>query len=135
MRSFSSNRRWNLASPTRPSTTPTKAVYICAKIGHPKLPVDYGYLVHQVRATGNGSEMRSRFFIGGKYAGVRKKGKLAEMATLLIRKFKSLPDNFGPDLLRHCAEEMNHLAAFLPKLYQQYHDQLVINGGIFNRAR
>ncbi len=116
---------------------PDQAVYICAKIGHPKLPVDYGYLVHQVRTTGNGSEMRSRFFIGGKYAGVRKKGKLAEMATLLIRKFKSLPDNFGPDLLRHCAEEMNHLAAFLPKLYQQYHadNQLVINGGVFNRAQ
>ena len=42
---------------------PDKAVYICAKLGHPDLPVDYGSLVHQVRATENGAEMRSRFFI------------------------------------------------------------------------
>jgi DAPG hydrolase PhiG domain len=41
---------------------PEKAVYICAKIGHPDFPVDYGYLVHQVRATPTGAEMRSRFW-------------------------------------------------------------------------
>lgn len=116
---------------------PEKAVYICAKLGHPDLPVDYGYLVHQVRTTDNGAEMRSRFLIGGKYASVRKKGKLAGMVTDIIRKFRSLPDNFGPDLLRHCAEEMNHLAAFLPQLYQQYHtdNQLFINGDIFHRSQ
>jgi FAD/FMN-containing dehydrogenase len=117
--------------------SPDKAVYICAKLGHPDLPVDYGYLVHQVRAIENGAEMRSRFFIGGKYASVRKKGRLAEMATDIVRKFKRLPDNFGADLLRHCAEEMNHLAAFLPRLYQQYHadNQLFINGNIFHRSQ
>ncbi|HRD83298.1 MAG TPA: FAD-binding protein [Saprospiraceae bacterium] len=114
-----------------------QAVYICAKLGHPDLPVDYGYLVHQVRATANGAEMRSRFFIGGRYAGVRKRGKLAAMVTDIVRRFKSLPENFGADLLRHCSEEMNHLAGFLPALYRQYHSdtQLAVNGEVYHRAR
>jgi len=114
-----------------------QAVYICAKLGHPDLPVDYGYLVHQVRATANGAEMRSRFFIGGRYAGVRKRGKLAAMVTDIVRRFKSLPENFGADLLRHCAEEMNHLAGFLPALYRQYHSdtQLAVNGEVYHRAQ
>lgn len=116
---------------------PEQAVYICAKIGHPDWPVDYGYLAHQVRATATGAEMRSRFWLGGKYAGVRKTGKLAEMVTEIVRKFRSLPDNFAPDLLRHCAEEMNHLAAFLPQLYGQYKNdnQLNINGNIFYKEQ
>ena len=111
---------------------PEKAVYICAKLGHPQLPVDYGYLVHQVRATENGAEMRSRFFIGGQYSGVRKQGKWATVVSGIIRKFKSPPPNFAADLLQHCAEEMNHLAAFLPTLFRQYHtdNQLVINGDV-----
>jgi hypothetical protein len=30
---------------------------------------------------------------------------------------RAIPDQVGLDLLRHCAEEMNHLARFLPALY------------------
>lgn len=97
-----------------------KAVFICAKIGHPELPVDYGYLVHQIRATTEGAEMRSRFWLGGKYVSVRKKGRIAEVVTEVLKKFKSLPDNFAQDLLRHCSEEMNHLAKILPSLYQKF---------------
>lgn len=115
---------------------PEKAVYICAKIGHPDLPVDYGYLVHQVRAVAGGAEMRSRFWIGGRYAGVRRKGRVAQLATGALRKLKSMPDSFATGLLRHCAEEMNHLAAILPHLYQQYNvdNQLFINGDIYTKA-
>ncbi len=115
--------------------SPEKAVYICAKIGHPDLPVDYGYLVHQLRAVEGGSEMRSRFWLGGRYAGVRKKGKLAEIATEILRKFKGLPHDFAPNLLRHCAEEMNHLASILPALYQKYHQEqaLAISGQVYSR--
>ncbi|WP_051210692.1 DAPG hydrolase family protein [Runella zeae] len=99
---------------------PEKAVYICARLGHASLPVDYGYLVHQVRAVEGGCEMRSRFWVGGAYVSIRRQGFLADLATEFIRKLRSLPKNFAPDLLRHCSEEMNHLAAFLPQLYKEF---------------
>lgn len=107
-----------------------KAVYICARLGHPTLPVDYGYLVHQVRKTSNGAEMRSRFWVGGKYVAIRKKGKFAEAITSVLKIVKSLPKNFGYDLMQHCSEEMNHLAEFLPQLYKEFNkeQELQISG-------
>jgi len=112
-----------------------KAVYICARLGHPTLPVDYGYLIHQVRKTSNGSEMRSRFWVGGKYVAIRKNGRAAEAVTSVLKMLKSLPKNFGYDLMKHCAEEMNHLAAFLPELYHEFHDtkSLAISGIIHQK--
>ena len=111
-----------------------QAVYICAKIGHPTLPVDYGYLVHQVRATANGSEMRSRFCLGGQHISLRYKGKIAEIATEVLKKLRNLPENFAQDLLRHCAEEMRHLANILPELYPQFaRETLAISGTITPR--
>ena len=35
-----------------------------------------------------------------------------------------MPDKLGLDLLVHCAEEMNHLARFLPALYRKAHGPL-----------
>lgn len=112
-----------------------KAVYICAKLGHPTLPVDYGYLVHQVRKTAEGAEMRSRFWVGGKYVSLRKEGKIAEAVTAILKTFKSLPKNFGHDLLKHCSEEMNHLAAFLPQLYNSFfnENELIISGLVHSK--
>lgn len=114
---------------------PEKAVYICAKIGHPDLPVDYGYLAHQVRAVPGGSEMRSRFCLGGQFVASRIKGKIAAVATGILSKFKPMPPNFAHDLLQHCAEEMNHLAGILPDLYRQFYsnDALAISGDILQR--
>ncbi|WP_020596248.1 DAPG hydrolase family protein [Spirosoma panaciterrae] len=116
---------------------PEKAVYICARLGHPTLPVDYGYLVHQIRAIEGGSEMRSRFWVGGQYVSVRKTGILADLASEFIRKVRSLPQNFAPDLLQHCAEEMTHLAAFLPALYAENNrksDDLQVAGLVTRRS-
>ena len=115
---------------------PEKAVYICAKLGHPKLPVDYGYLVHQVRSTANGTEMRSRFWVGGKYVAARHDDFLNKAAVTVLKKFKSLPDNFGHDLMLHCAEEMNHLASILPELYKKYASdtEVAISGKTINRG-
>ncbi len=115
---------------------PSKAVYICARIGSPSVPVDYGYLVHQIRAVEGGSEMRSRFWMGGQNVQVRKEGKIAELATSFIRKMKSLPPTFAQDLLRHCSEEMNHLAAFLPEIYaemNQTEEKINVEGRVINR--
>lgn len=38
-------------------------VHICARVGLSALPVAFGWLVHQVRPTDDGAEMRSRFFL------------------------------------------------------------------------
>ncbi|MEM9052450.1 MAG: FAD-binding protein [Bacteroidota bacterium] len=111
-----------------------KEVYICANIGHPKLPVDYGLLVHQVRQTSRGTEMRSRFFVGGKYVSARNENFLSKMAIAVLKRFKSLPKNFAQDLMLHCAEEMNHLASILPQLYKKYggEEKVAISGSIIS---
>ncbi|GAB4413644.1 MAG: hypothetical protein OHK0039_20790 [Bacteroidia bacterium] len=98
----------------------SEAVYICARLGHPTLPVDFGWLVHQVRHTDTGAEMRSRFWLGGPYLHLRSEGLVADAVSALLRKLPILSADFAPDLLRHCAEEMNHLAGVLPGLYAAY---------------
>lgn len=103
-------------SPEAVKNTP-EAVYICARVGHASLPVDYGYLLHQVRAVEGGSEMRSRFWLGGAYIHVRKEGIIADVVSGFAQKMQSVSEQFAKDLLLHCAEEMNHLASFLPTLY------------------
>ncbi|MEO1437491.1 MAG: FAD-binding protein, partial [Bacteroidota bacterium] len=103
---------------------PENGVYICAKIGHPQFPVDYGYLVHQVRVTPQGTEMRSRFWMSGQFVSARTDNFLNKAAVNILKKFKALPDSFAQDLMLHCAEEMTHLASILPDLYQEYgHDE------------
>ncbi|MEM7655630.1 MAG: FAD-binding protein [Bacteroidota bacterium] len=107
-----------------------KAVYICARLGHHKLPVDFGYLIHQIRQTPQGTEMRSRFWVGGKYVAARTENILNKAAVSILKTFQSLPKNFGQDLLMHCAEEMNHLASILPELYRTYgkEEEVAISG-------
>lgn len=98
-----------------------KQLFICARIGHPTVPVDFGYLIHQVRVTERGSEMRSRFWLGGKYIASRGDFKVPEWALRIGKTLKTLPNHFAQDLLVHCSEEMGHLARFLPELYQTFH--------------
>ncbi|MEL6851636.1 MAG: FAD-binding protein, partial [Bacteroidota bacterium] len=97
-----------------------KAVYICARLGHAKFPVDFGYLVHQIRQTPAGTEMRSRFWVGGQYVAARTDNLINKAAVKVLKTFQSLPKNFGQDLLLHCAEEMSHLDSILPQLYATY---------------
>ncbi|MEM7513861.1 MAG: FAD-binding protein, partial [Bacteroidota bacterium] len=115
---------------------PQKAVYICAKIGHPTFPIDYGYLVHQVRVTDQGTEMRSRFWMSGKYLSARKDNIINQAAVKVLEKFKVLPKSFAKDLLLHCAEEMTHLASILPKLHESYatESELAISGDTFHKG-
>ncbi|MCF8325616.1 MAG: FAD-binding protein [Leadbetterella sp.] len=116
---------------------PSKAIYICARLGHSKFPIDYGYLVHQVRAVEGGSEMRSRFWMGGQYIHIRKDGLLADLASSFVQKMKILSPDFGRKIVIHCSEEMNHLAAFLPKLYAEMNqtiEKLNIEGRVIERT-
>ena len=100
----------------------TDQTVVCARIGYAAQPLDFGWLLHHVRPVAGGAEMRSRFFLGGPHAAVRGAGRLGEMAARAIGTFvKPTLDN-ARDLLIHCAQEMAHLATFLPSLYAEQRD-------------
>nr|WP_272926600.1 hypothetical protein [Streptomyces sp. SID5914] len=105
---------------------------ICARFGLSQQPLAVGWGVHQVRPTSHGVEMRSRFFLNdprlldlpGRGAPLlasppaRALGKAA-LPRLIA---KAMGHSFGRDMLYHCAAEMNHLASFLPSLYEEFKD-------------
>ncbi len=97
-------------------TVPADQAAICARLGSPDLPVDVGWLIHHVRPTSDGSQMRSRFWMGGRHVAVRANVSGIRLADRVVRPVaaRMLPD--PRDLLVHCAQEMNHLAGFLPEL-------------------
>ncbi len=92
---------------------------ICARLGLTTFPLDFGYLIHQIRKTEQGAEMRSRFFMGGEHIAIRSNSFFAKSISKLLQKYYRLPEQQAIDLLTHCSEEMNHLAKVLPKLYQE----------------
>jgi len=61
--------------------------------------------------------MRSRFWIGGPYISARDEKLVGKVVASIARRVRKIPEQFARDLLTHCAEEMAHLATFLPKLY------------------
>jgi len=99
---------------------PNDDVFICARVGYSKYPLDFGWLLHQVRATEKGAEMRSRFWFGGEHIKVRGNGAISNAASKLLQKVVPAQQQRAKDLLIHCAEEMNHLARFLPKIYKEF---------------
>ena len=96
------------------------SVYICARVGFSQIPLDIGYLVHQIRTVERGSEMRSRFWIGGKHIRLRGDNLFFNSISKAIQRFKKISAHQAESLLIHCSEEMNHLAGFLPELYQEF---------------
>jgi hypothetical protein len=99
---------------------PKEATAICARGGLGERPVDAGWLVHHVRRTATGSEMRSRFWIGGPYAAPRQPGVLARLTAQAAKLFARPTDIDARNLLVHCAQEMQHLAGFLPAIYEEF---------------
>jgi len=93
---------------------------VCARVGFTDRPVDGGYLVHLIRETEDGCEMRSRFWLGEAHMrGLPEGNPLDRLLGTRAARGLLLPKRLGRDLLIHCAEEMNHLASFLPELYAQ----------------
>lgn len=110
--------------------------HICAHVGTSQVPVGIGWLVHQVRPTDHGCEMRSRFALG--HGGLldipahstsmpalarlmtNPVGRLVSGPVVSVASRYSASDRLGHDLLHHCATEMNHLATFLPELYAEF---------------
>jgi hypothetical protein len=96
---------------------PDSDIAVCARLGSADLPVDVGWLIHHVRPTAEGAEMRSRFWMGGRHVAVRNGLGIADRAVRSVAA-RRLPD--PRDLLVHCAQEMNHLAGFLPELHARF---------------
>lgn len=95
---------------------------ICGNIGYQNLPARFGRLIHLIRETAEGCEMRSRFWlgnIGSESALVKRLLRRTIGSSTALKRI--LPMTTGRDLAVHCAAEMNHLGSFLPQLYRDYH--------------
>ncbi|EED31737.1 hypothetical protein NOR53_3129 [gamma proteobacterium NOR5-3] len=96
-------------------------IAICARVGIPGTPLKGGWLLHQIRPVEGGSEMRSRMWFGGENSALGEHSHAlssALMYTLRPVTRLLLPD--PAELLVHNAQEMAHLAGFLPELYAQF---------------
>ena len=83
---------------------------VCARTGPLDSDLWVGHLIHLVRDTDYGCEMRSRFWLGDFDPDLN---QTQEQLQQLI------PDEIGWGLQKHCNEEMGFLAGFLPDLYRQ----------------
>ncbi len=93
---------------------------ICARVGFSGTPLDTGYLIHLIRETPEGCEMRSRFWMGDAHFRLLPEGNpIDRVLESRSARRRMIPRRLGRDLLVHCAEEMNHLASFLPALFAQ----------------
>ena len=97
---------------------------VCARLGSGDVPVDVGWFVHQIRPTSRGAQMRSRFWLGGPYVQIRRRFAVASpVVRPIVSRAMDTSVTTARDLLVHCAQEMNHLASFLPRLYAEFrHD-------------
>lgn len=109
-------------------------LHVCARVTLSAYPIGIGWLVHQVRPTADGSEMRSRFFLNDVSVLELPSRSFwaALVATSLVRRGLSaiparitgaaMPSTLGRDMVQHCATEMNHLAGFLPELHDRFRE-------------
>jgi hypothetical protein len=96
---------------------------ICARASYLDKPLKFARLIHLIRDTDDGCEMRSRFWAGDIEVTIPLLGPiLSKLVNTKRMRQVVVPDNIGPALLIHCAEEMNHLAGFLPALFHKMTD-------------
>ncbi|MFE2484183.1 DAPG hydrolase family protein [Streptomyces mirabilis] len=102
------------------SVDPDEATAICATVGLSRVPLDWGHLVHHVRRVKGGAEMRSRFWMGGKYVAPRAGATLTDELETVAEGLRRLGDGHARAMVVHCSQEMNHLAAFLPDIFDEF---------------
>lgn len=96
-------------------------VFICARVGLPGLPIKAGWLLHQLRKVEGGTEMRSRMWFGGANGAIgNKPDPVRKIAMFLMRPLMLALLPKPQELLAHNAQEMQHLAEFLPELYAEF---------------
>ena len=95
---------------------------ICGRVGLQRAPITIGHLIHQIRATADGSEMRSRFWLGKPQLDAFGPGNpINRVIGSNAVSTRLVGAHLGRDMLVHCGMEMHHLAGFLPELYAEYH--------------
>jgi hypothetical protein len=62
--------------------------------------------------------MRSRFWMGGQHVSGR--NPIGILAAVVAKRLLRLTESDARALLVHCAEEMPHLAGFLPALHAEF---------------
>jgi DAPG hydrolase PhiG domain len=93
---------------------------IVGRVGLSVVPVTFGWVVHQVRPTDSGAEMRSRFFLGHPEHLDLPASSVATPPENRASPAEPGMDALGVALLHHCAAEMNHLASFLAALHEEF---------------
>ncbi|MGW2374750.1 DAPG hydrolase family protein [Kitasatospora sp. NPDC001683] len=99
---------------------PDEATAICATVGMSQVPLDWGWLVHYVRRVRDGAEMRSRFWMGGGHVATRAGARLGSELEAAAEGVRRLGEGQARAMVVHCSQEMNHLASFLPALFEEY---------------
>lgn len=98
------------------------ATAICSRGGQRRENIWTAHVIHLVRNTERGVEMRSRFWLGDLDASP--KGLVGKLLTPFMNspaaRRRNIPDELGRALMLHCAEEMHHLAGILPELYKRF---------------
>lgn len=92
-------------------------IAVCGRAGSLENPVNLGHMVHFVRNTDYGCEMRTRFWLGH----VHHQDLETQLPQDAIHQIRAsvLTDQFAKDLHQHAIEEMGYLADLLPVLYRQ----------------
>lgn len=94
---------------------------ICATVALRQERIENGRLVHMIENTVDGCVMHSRFHLGQLRSRMPLLGPLVSLAVNRpAARRRLLSDQLGLALLRHCFEEMHHLAAILPDLHARF---------------
>lgn len=99
------------------------ATAICARTYLRDSNLAVGHLIHLIRNTDDGVEMRSRFWLADVDASGKAFGLGRILNPLLNTRFvrhRVMKDQFARELLKHCAEEMRRLGDILPELYAKF---------------
>ncbi|MBS0470646.1 MAG: hypothetical protein JSR60_06210 [Proteobacteria bacterium] len=85
------------------------------------LNLEAGWLIHLIRPVPGGSEMRSRFWLGGPHINpIGMTGAFGKALGGVAAKLRPFTAAQAAELMIHDAQEMNHLAAFLPELHAAF---------------
>lgn len=99
-------------------------VAICGRGIVRDLRMESGWLVHHIRPVPGGSEMRSRFWLGGGNVNpIGMEGALGKFIGRTAAKLQAFSSTQAAELMIHDAQEMNHLAAILPALHAAFHSK------------
>jgi len=96
------------------------ATLVLARAGLADFPFDVGFLAHHVTAVDFGSVMHSRFWIGGPLVAARRGGPAGRAMAAAARALLRPSEADARALMTHCAQEMQHLAGFLPGLHAEF---------------